>query len=51
MEAATARLKELKAALAEARQENCNIRGYFEYYQQRIAKDRQREREDTQILT
>lgn len=48
---ATIRIDELKAALAEARQENRDIRGHFEHYQQRIAEDRERERANTRALT
>lgn len=49
--AATTRIDELKAALSEARQENRDIRGHFEHYQQRVAEDRQREREDSRTVT
>jgi chromosome segregation ATPase len=49
--AVTMQVDELKAALAEARQENRDIRAHFEHYQQRIAEDRQREREDARAMT
>ena len=41
------RVDELKSTIEELKQENCDVRDHFEHYQQRVAEDRQQEREQS----
>ncbi len=46
---AQSRIKELKLATIELKQENKDIRAHFEHYQQHIAEDRQQERDQHRL--
>ncbi len=46
---AQSRIDELKSTIIELKQENKDIRDHFEHYQQRIAEDRQQEREQSRL--